>query len=202
MDINKLKALPYDELRALYKRFLHSQSISQLTINTAYSDTFYLWRKGNKDLFWNTVTDTNFEDTAKNELMEALTKNSTGNVNSLVNSYLSHLRRFRLFLATDGIAEPSAPKQEKTAYSASSRKKKMDVDVPKPSVDQVEIYLANWNDLEHYRLQEVALNKLFFELCPTNTDIIDVLLKASTLNDFYSTRIFSIYPVAKHDSVL
>ena len=43
-----------------------------------------------------------------------------------------------------------------------------------------------------------ALNKLFFELCPKNTDVINVLLKASTLNDFYSTNIFSIYPVAKH----
>lgn len=28
--------------------------------------------------------------------------------------------------------------------------------------------------------------------------IEDVLLKASTLNDFYSTNVFSIYPVAKH----
>lgn len=45
---------------------------------------------------------------------------------------------------------------------------------------------------------EDALNKLFFELCPKNTDVIDILLKASTLNDFYSTNIFSIYPVAKH----
>jgi hypothetical protein len=29
-------------------------------------------------------------------------------------------------------------------------------------------------------------------------NVIDILLKASTLNDFYSTNIFSIYPVAKH----
>lgn len=33
---------------------------------------------------------------------------------------------------------------------------------------------------------------------PKNTEISDILLKASTLNDFYSTNIFSIYPVAKH----
>ncbi|WP_017754388.1 hypothetical protein [Calidifontibacillus oryziterrae] len=48
MDINKMIALPYDELRALYRNFLHSQSISNATINTAYVDTFYLWRKGSK----------------------------------------------------------------------------------------------------------------------------------------------------------
>jgi hypothetical protein len=43
LDINKMKALSYEELRALYKDFLHSQNISKATINTAYVDTFYLW---------------------------------------------------------------------------------------------------------------------------------------------------------------
>lgn len=48
-----MKVLQYNELGVLYKNFLHSQNIAQLTINTAYTDIFYLWRKGNKDLFWN-----------------------------------------------------------------------------------------------------------------------------------------------------
>lgn len=107
-----MKDLPYDELRTLYKNFLHSQNISQLTINTAYTDTFYLWRKGSKDLFWNTVTDTDFVNTAKNELIKALSENSTGNAKSLVNSYLSHLRRFRLFVASDITSDPFSLKQE------------------------------------------------------------------------------------------
>lgn len=198
MDINNMKALSYDELRALYRSFLHSQNISQLTINTAYTDTFYIWRKGSKDLFWNAVTATDFENAAKEALIKALSENSTGNVKSLVNSYLSHLRKFRLFLASDGTAESDALKQEKKAKKAYPRKNKMDVDVPGPSIDQVEFYLEKWDGLENYHLQEDALNKLFFELVPKNTGIIDVLLKASTLNDFYSTNIFSIYPVAKH----
>lgn len=193
-----MKDLSYYELRALYRNFLHSQNISKLTINTAYVDTFYLWRKGSKYLFWNAVTAADFENVAKNALIKALSENSSGNVKSLVNSYLSHLRRFRLFLVSDGTAEPSAPTQEKAAKHIYTRKKKMDVDVPNPSIEQVEFYLAKWDGLENYHLQEDALNKLFFELCPKNTDIIDVLLKASTLNDFYSTNIFSIYPVAKH----
>ena len=198
MDINKLKALSYDELRALYRNFLHSQNLSKLTINTAYADTFYLWRKESKDLFWNAVTTTDFENEARNALIKALSENSTGNVKSLASSYLSHLRRFRLFIASDGNAEPVAPKQEKTAKSAHTHKKKADIDVPDPSIGQVEFYLEKWDGLENYRLQEEALNKLFFELCPRNVDISDVLLKASTLNNFYSTNIFSIYPVAKH----
>ncbi|HZK54148.1 MAG TPA: hypothetical protein VFC84_08155 [Desulfosporosinus sp.] len=198
MDINEMIALSYDELRALYRNFLHSQNISKATINTAYVDTFYLWRKGSKDLFWNTVTATDFENEAKNALIKALSENSTGNVNSLVSGYLSHLRRFRLFLASDGTAEPSTPKQEKTVDYTYTRKKKMDVNIPDPSIEQVELYLTKWDGLENYHLQEDALNKLFFELCPKNTDVIDILLKASTLNDFYSTNIFSTYPVAKH----
>jgi len=198
LDTDKMKALSYEELRALYKGFLHSQNISKLTINTAYGDTFYLWRKGSKDLFWNAVTATDFEKAAKEALLKALSENSTGNVKSLVNSYLSHLRRFRLFLASDGTAEPTTSKDEKTVGRTYTRKKKMDVNVPDPSIEQVELYLTKWDGLENYHLQEDALNKLFFELCPKNTDVIDILLKASTLNDFYSTNIFSTYPVAKH----
>lgn len=45
MDINKMKVLSYDELRALYKNFLYRQNISKATINTAYINTFYLWKK-------------------------------------------------------------------------------------------------------------------------------------------------------------
>lgn len=70
--------------------------------------------------------------------------------------------------------------------------------VPAPSIDEVETYLKAWDELENYHLQEDALDKLFFELCPKNKDIEDILLKVATLNDFYSTNIFSVYPVAKH----
>ncbi|MBQ6959586.1 MAG: hypothetical protein IJP78_01270 [Clostridia bacterium] len=77
-------------------------------------------------------------------------------------------------------------------------RRKSDVDVPLPSKEQMEYYLAKWDELENYHLQEDALDKLFLKLCPKNTDITDILLKVSTLNDFYSTNIFSVYPVAKH----
>lgn len=70
--------------------------------------------------------------------------------------------------------------------------------VPEPSIEEVEHYLKAWNELENYHLQEDALDKLFFELCPENTEIADILLKVATLNVFYSTNIFSVYQVAKH----
>lgn len=193
-----MKDLSYEELRALYKTFLHSQDISKLTINTAYVDTFYLWRKGNKELFWGVVTDIDFEKNAKNELLKVLTENSTGNIKSLVSSYLSHLRRFRLFLSSEGTVQPFTLMQKDVNNRPKVRKKRLDIAVPVPSIDQVEFYLEKWDGLENYHLQEDALHKLFFQLCPKNIDIVDVLIKASTLNDFYSTNIFSIYPVAKH----
>lgn len=52
--------------------------------------------------------------------------------------------------------------------------------------------------MENYVLQEESLNKLFFKTYPENKDISDILIKASSLNDFYSNNIFSIFPVAKN----
>ena len=69
---------------------------------------------------------------------------------------------------------------------------------PEPRVSEVNKYLKGWKKLEKYTSQERALNKLFLELLPGNSEITDILLKASCLNDFYSTNIFAIYPVAKH----
>lgn len=160
MYINKMKDLSYDELRAIYKKFLHSQDISKLTVDTAYGDTFYLWRKEGKDLFWNTVASAEFEYTAKNELQKTLSEHSKGNFKALNSSYLSHLRRFRLFLASDAIVYPSTPEQKKISDTVYPLKKKLDKNVPVPSIDQVELYLEKWIGLETYRLQEDA------ELCP------------------------------------
>ena len=68
----------------------------------------------------------------------------------------------------------------------------------KPSVDEVKRYIDKWNGLENYVNQEKALDMLFREKCRYNTDIRDVLIKCSALNDFYSTNIFDVHSVAKH----
>lgn len=72
------------------------------------------------------------------------------------------------------------------------------VNVPTPCKEEVQKYLNLWDSLENYVLQENSLYKLFHKTYPKNTDIDDILIKASSLNDFYSTNIFSIFPVAKH----
>ena len=199
MDTHALKQMTYDEVRRLYMPFLQSQGIGQNTIKTAYVDSFYLWRKGNHDLFWKAVDGSDAE--AKALLMEALRKNTKGDADRLVNGYLSHLRRFRLFLTSEGNDETKAGRSILSpAPSAIPRqyRRRSSIEVPTPSKEQVEFYLAKWDALENYHLQEDALDKLFHKLCPLNADITDILLKVSTLNDFYSTNIFSVYPVAKH----
>lgn len=71
------------------------------------------------------------------------------------------------------------------------------ISVPRPTVKEVEKYLRRWNNLKDYKAQEDALDKLFFKLCPQNVDESDILLKVASLNDFYSTNIFSVFPVAE-----
>ena len=71
-------------------------------------------------------------------------------------------------------------------------------EIPKPSKEEVDKYIEKWKTLENYVNQENSLNKLFLDLLPENKEIDDILIKCSTLNDFYSTNIFSIFPVAKH----
>lgn len=68
----------------------------------------------------------------------------------------------------------------------------------KPSTSEVDNYLHLWNSLDNYVNQEHALDKLFFDLCKKNDNLEDILIKCSTLNDFYSTNIFDIHSVAKH----
>jgi hypothetical protein len=70
--------------------------------------------------------------------------------------------------------------------------------IPKPSIKEVNKYLKLWDSLANYRLQEASLNKLFQKTYPTNNDIQDVLIKVSSLNDFYSTNIFDPFTISKH----
>lgn len=87
MDINALKKMSYEEVRHLYMPFLQSQGVGPNTIKTAYVDSFYLWRKGDHDLFWKAV-ESNDAD-AKAMLLDALRKNTTGDAEKLVSGYLS-----------------------------------------------------------------------------------------------------------------
>lgn len=67
-----------------------------------------------------------------------------------------------------------------------------------PTKNIINLYLKKDKTLENYALQEKSLNLLFNDLCPKNTIIEHILLKVSTLNDFYSTNIYDTYSIAKN----
>jgi hypothetical protein len=68
----------------------------------------------------------------------------------------------------------------------------------RPTPEEIMKYLLKWDNLENYVLQEKSLEKLFSKTYPENNIVEDVLIKVCSLNDFYSTNIFSPFKVAKH----
>lgn len=196
-NIARLKALSIEEVRKLYRAHLTAQGLSPSTIQVSCSDAFYLLRHDDSLDFWAMLELPNCDTIAYERLKATLGKRSQGNVEANISGYRAHLRRFRRFVLGDTteLQIGKAPNRDiRPVRSLKARRP----DVPQPSTAEVEKYLRAWDELENYSLQEDALNKLFFNLCPENTDISGILLKAAVLNDFYSTNIYSIFPVAKH----
>jgi hypothetical protein len=73
------------------------------------------------------------------------------------------------------------------------------MNILRPNKEIIKEYLNKWDNLEdHYIWQESSLDKLFHKDYKKNNDLNEILIKCSCLNDFYSTNIFLIYPVAKN----
>ena len=86
------------------------------------------------------------------------------------------------------------------AMETSEKKKRTSIvrkDIPEPTKELVESYLRKWKGLENYVAQEEAVDRVFRDYA-SNDKLENILIKCSVLNDFYSTNIFKIYPVAKH----
>ena len=66
-----------------------------------------------------------------------------------------------------------------------------------PTIENIRWWIQAWEETDGYPEQESALDKLFIQLCPNNTDLDDILIKVCTLNDFYSTNIYKVFDVAK-----
>ena len=98
MDIEYAKSLTYSSIRKQYKSYLQSLELGRNTVGTVTGDTFYLWNNVSQEEFWRVVLSDDFEKEARESLLKALTEHSTGNVSSLINGYVSNLRRFRTFI--------------------------------------------------------------------------------------------------------
>ena len=192
---NELKTLELVDVRLIYREYLIESKLSPNTIQTASSDTFYIWRKAGGQKFWEMIESPNFEYEAFSVLNGLLPKQFDGEPNKNIQSYMCHLRRFRIFACGEIATEvkPSTVQNTKPRHN-----REPIVAVPVPCCSEVKRYLDEWNAKRDYSSQEAALDKLFFKLAPQNTSVEDILLKVSTLNDFYSTNIFSVFPVAEH----
>jgi hypothetical protein len=73
----------------------------------------------------------------------------------------------------------------------------MEKTIERPSAQQLKKYLKEWDNLENYKTQENALDKIFTEF-PNNNNIEEVLIKVTCLNSFYSTNIYDTYSVSKY----
>lgn len=111
LNIESARQLSYEKIRKMYKSYLESQRpvLTRNTVQTMSGDTFYLWKNVGKDEFWDVVGSDNFEVDAREALLKALSDNSTGNVSSLVNSYLATLRKFKDYVLSE---ETVAPEQD------------------------------------------------------------------------------------------
>ena len=98
MDIESAKTLSYETIRKQFKSYLQAKELGRNTVGTISGDAFYLWNNGSKELFWETIGADNFETAARQALTNVLSNNTSGDVDKLINGYISNLRRFRAFI--------------------------------------------------------------------------------------------------------
>lgn len=202
MSIAVLKNFSYKELRDWFRQQMElnmkQRGWTKSTVDTYYSGAFYVWNKENPEAFWKLVESANFQEDAKAKIMELVQKYCSGEAINNTNGYFRALEVFREFCISNESVLKKASNNRSVKQHINNKKPKLKILIPRPCVSEVEWYLKEWDADERFVEQEKVLNKLFKEQYPENTDIEGVLLKATVLNAFYSTNIYSIYPVAKH----
>lgn len=127
--------------------------------------------------------------------------NHMGNINEMLQSLVRKGKVYRIgnrpsyYSLNSDVVIPEKNKEEKAIRQYQPAQK---AHLPKPSEEIVEKYLSSWESLEDYSAQESAIDRLFLSEFNSNDNLEHILIKCSVLNDFYSTNIFKIYPVAKH----
>ncbi len=104
-------------------------------------------------------------------------------------------KNFNDVIFSKEITTETKVKNNKKMYIKNTKKRD---DVISPTPDEVIKYLDIWNNLGSYVIQEEALDDLFLNTYPENKNIKQVIIKVSALNDFYSTNIFKVFPVAEN----
>lgn len=194
------KDIEIDDLTALksgFKEFLNINYKQLSYKDIICSEAFYIFRY---DFGMEPMEVLSSEDGIERyriKLMEHFKDKGRKNPKSDSYTYCRNIKLLKEYVTGDTVSL-STGKEKRKVDIRISRKNRNREDIPRPSGDEVIKYLRLWDNLESYRFQEEALDKLFFVTYPSNVLMEDVLVKVSTLNDFYSTNIFAAYKVAKH----
>lgn len=203
MLYDEIRKLSLDEIRELYIGYLKKEGFALSTITVAKSDAFYLLNHDAETDFWELLQADDFEQRASLRMRAVLSEKSKGNVEKNISGYMAHLRRFRKFVFSDSEQFKDAQDRKKDKQIRTKKggrkvgRKVARPEIPRPTEEAVKLYQREWDAEEEYREKETALRYLFKSVAPENKNITDILLKVTTLNQFYSTYIFSVYSVAK-----
>lgn len=189
IDTNKLKDLKL--LRSGFKQFLDTNYNHLSYKNVICSEAFYIFRE-NLEMEPSEIL---ISDDGIKEYREKLMEHFTylGRKNPKSDSY-TYCRAIKL------LGEYISKEDDKIMIQTTKtketnkkiRRKGNRSDIPVPSKVEVVKYLELWKMLDNYKSQESAIDKLFHVTYPLNCMMDDVLVKVSTLNDFYSTNIFAV----------
>lgn len=199
-----------DTLRSEFKIYLNENYTHLKDKGVLISDAFYPYRNDIGMDFWSILVDDSSIKEARLLLQQRFIEGGKHNDPvGAAHGYARALRYLKEYLENtygsvtayvSGNKINTETRESITTISRISPRKhvKENKDVPRPCCMEVKSYLERWDSLENYSIQESSLNKLFFETYPMNADIDDVLIKVASLNDFYSTNIYSVFSVAKH----
>ncbi len=192
IQINDLKAL-----KVGFKEFLNTNYKHLSYKDIICSEAFYIFRENLGIEPIEVLSSEDGIERYRTKLMEYFSDKGRKNPKSDSYTYCRNIKLLKEYV-TGNTVSLSTRKGEKEVATRILRKNKSRADIPKPSEGEVIRYLKQWDNLENYKFQEEALYKLFIVTYPSNVLMEDVLVKVSTLNDFYSTNIFAAYKVAKH----
>lgn len=187
-----------DILRQEFKTYMQERFPNDRNISSTVSMAFFLVRYGDElDIDFQKVLSNRAIPTEYKQKLEMyfITR---GRKNPRANASV-YERSLRLLLEyLDGKPYIAVNQEKAIKKSSSFPRKSVVAEVPCPTKQAVNDYLKKWTELPDYSEQEAALHLLFHDTFHGNDNLSAVLLKCSTLNDFYGTNIFKIYPLAKH----
>lgn len=184
-------------LRVGFKEFLNTNYKQLSYKDIICSEAFYIFRYDFGIEPMEVLSSEDGIERYRIKLMEHFSDKGRKNPKSDSYTYCRNIKLLKEYVTGDTVSL-STGKEEKKVDIRIPRKNRNRGDIPRPNENEVTKYLELWDTLENYKFQEEALDKLFFVTYPSNTLMEDVLVKVSTLNDFYSTNIFAAYKVAKH----